>query len=60
MNEETVDGLAQESFSYDSPENITIRARKQGYIPVYQASQIGEAGLLAYITLIEDPVYSPS
>jgi len=60
MNEETVDGLATESFSYVSPEDITVRVRKQGYVPVNQSSQIGEAGLLVYITLSDDPVYSPS
>ena len=60
MNEETVDGLAIESFSYVSPEDITVRVRKQGYVPVNQSSQIGEAGLLVYITLSDDPVYSPT
>ena len=59
MNELTVDGLATESYQYTTSQTVTVRVRKQGYIPVFQSATIGAAGLLLYITLYEDTVYNP-
>lgn len=61
MNELTdVNGLAEETYTGTTPQAVSIRARKEGYIPVYQPAEIGTDGLTTYITLYDDPSYNPT
>ena len=61
MNELTVDGLAEETYSYTAPQAVTVRVRKQGYVPVYQSGvNITDIGLTVYVTLADDTAYNPT